>query len=191
MSARRLPLRSAARARGITQEGGDGIMSGKTRQPKVVSIHAHRKAAPAVSTCMGHIVAWSEEKGLLVDYAGSPHGPYAAQSTVALGSSEIAALIGSRRPVLLAFERNEPDRPIVMGIVQPLGRAEETGPKSRVEAVVDGEEVVLEGKERVELRCGKASIVLTKAGKILVNGTYISSHSTGVHRIRGGHVEVN
>jgi hypothetical protein len=165
-------------------------MSAKARQPKVVSIHANRSASPVVTTCLGHIVGLSEDKGLLVTYAGAPHGPYAAQSTVGLRAKEIKALIASRRPVLLTFEGNQPDRPIVIGVVQPPP-GEETEPREQVRAVVDGKEVILEGKERIELRCGKASIVLTSSGKILVNGTYISSHSTGVLRIRGGHVELN
>jgi hypothetical protein len=58
-------------------------------------------------------------------------------------------------------------------------------------AVVDGEVVELRGAERVELRCGEASIVLTKEGKIVMTGAYISSASSGAHRIRGGSVEIN
>ena len=61
----------------------------------------------------------------------------------------------------------------------------------RLEALVDGEPVVIEGAERIELRCGKASITLTKEGKILIKGTLISSESSGAHRIRGGSVDIN
>jgi hypothetical protein len=41
------------------------------------------------------------------------------------------------------------------------------------------------------LRCGKASITLTKAGKVLVQGTYVSHRSSGVIRIKGGAVQLN
>jgi hypothetical protein len=57
--------------------------------------------------------------------------------------------------------------------------------------LVDGQELVLEGYKRIELRCGKASLILTEEGKVLVNGTYISSTSSGAHRIRGGSVDIN
>jgi hypothetical protein len=63
--------------------------------------------------------------------------------------------------------------------------------KKQARAVVDGEVVELRGNERVELRCGKASIVMTKEGKIILSGTYLSSASSGAHRIRGGSVEIN
>jgi hypothetical protein len=41
------------------------------------------------------------------------------------------------------------------------------------------------------LRCGEASLTLTREGKILLRGTYLSSRATGVHRIQGGTVEIN
>ncbi|WP_210418749.1 DUF6484 domain-containing protein [Aliikangiella coralliicola] len=58
-------------------------------------------------------------------------------------------------------------------------------------AYIDGERVVLEGKEEITLKCGEASITLTKAGKILIRGKYLLNRSTGVNRIMGGSVQVN
>ena len=42
-----------------------------------------------------------------------------------------------------------------------------------------------------ELRCGKASITLTRAGKVLIRGAYLLSRSSGVNRIKGGSVQIN
>jgi hypothetical protein len=41
------------------------------------------------------------------------------------------------------------------------------------------------------LRCGKSSITLTRAGKVLIEGEYISSRSSGVNRIKGGSIQLN
>ena len=41
------------------------------------------------------------------------------------------------------------------------------------------------------LRCGKASITLTQAGKILLDGTYVVSRSSGANRIKGASVQLN
>jgi hypothetical protein len=49
----------------------------------------------------------------------------------------------------------------------------------------------INGREQVTLRCGKASITLTAAGKVLIRGAYVSSRSTGVNRIKGGSVQIN
>lgn len=59
------------------------------------------------------------------------------------------------------------------------------------ELEVDGERVVVDARRQLVLRCGQASITLTREGKILLRGTYISSRASGVHRISGGSVELN
>ena len=61
----------------------------------------------------------------------------------------------------------------------------------KVEVNADGERLVVSAKEQLVLRCGKATITLSKAGKVLIEGTYISSRSSGVNRIKGGSVQLN
>ena len=56
---------------------------------------------------------------------------------------------------------------------------------------VDGERLVFTAKKEIVLRCGKASITLTRAGKILIRGAYLLSRSSGVNRIKGGSVKIN
>jgi hypothetical protein len=56
---------------------------------------------------------------------------------------------------------------------------------------VDGKRVVLEGQEEVVLKCGEASITLTRTGKVVIRGKYLLSRSSGVNRILGGSVQVN
>ena len=53
------------------------------------------------------------------------------------------------------------------------------------------EEVVVTAEKQLTLRCGKASITLTKSGKIILRGKYILSRSEGVNRIKGGSVQIN
>mgnify|MGYP000442229795 CR=1 FL=1 len=45
--------------------------------------------------------------------------------------------------------------------------------------------------ERIELRCGKSSIVMEKDGHITIRGTYLVSHASASNRIRGGSVNLN
>tara|TARA_B100000676_G_scaffold289591_1_gene322273 strand:- start:187 stop:705 length:519 start_codon:yes stop_codon:yes gene_type:complete len=98
------------------------------------------------------------------------------------------ALIG--RDVVLSFENGDESLPIIMGVLEnpavelPIMDEETT-------ATVDGRRVELKAKERIELKCGKASIILTAAGKVLIKGAYVSSRSTGAQRIRGGSVHIN
>lgn len=69
--------------------------------------------------------------------------------------------------------------------------ANNSGQATSDTAYIDGNRVVLEGKEEIVLKCGDASITLTKAGKILIRGKYLLNRSSGVNRIMGGSVQVN
>jgi hypothetical protein len=51
--------------------------------------------------------------------------------------------------------------------------------------------VKITGEERLELRCGKATIIMEKDGHITIRGTYVTSHASAANRIRGGSVNLN
>ena len=53
------------------------------------------------------------------------------------------------------------------------------------------DELVLEARQKITLRCGKASITLYPNGKIALRGVYIVSDAAGINRIAGGQVELN
>lgn len=107
-----------------------------------------------------------------------------ARSIVPLAKGKIG------EEVLVAFEAGNFRVPYITGAFwAPEQSPEATQPS--IEAKVDGEHVVIEGKKEIVLKCGKASITLTRAGKVLIRGTYVLSRSSGVNRIKGGSVQVN
>jgi hypothetical protein len=121
-----------------------------------------------------------------VAYAGAA-GPRPALTTVALAAEPPG------REVVLLFLDGDPARPVVLGVVQPphVPGAEAPAPAARAEAQVDGERVEFVARREIVLRCGEASITLTRAGKVLIQGTYLLSRSTGVNRVKGGSVQIN
>ena len=60
-----------------------------------------------------------------------------------------------------------------------------------IEAKVDGRRVEFTAEQEIVFRCGKASIILTRAGKVLIEGEYVLTRSSGVNRIKGGSVQIN
>lgn len=115
----------------------------------------------------------------------------AAKSTTAVTVAELskAAETGARAVVALLCDTQEP---IVVGIVATRQEVDEPTPKPEpLVAEIDGQRVELTGQDEIALRCGKASITLTKAGKILLRGAYVSSRSSGVNCIKGGSVQIN
>jgi hypothetical protein len=136
---------------------------------------------PASGTIHGVVigtVAASDGSRVWVDFPGNPSAePTAARSTLAAGGAQVG------REVALLFESGDPRRPVVMGLMEPRAAAP-------VQAEVDGR-LVLSAEREVVLRCGSASITLTRAGKVLIRGEYVLSRASGVHRIRGGSVQIN
>ncbi|MBD9444976.1 MULTISPECIES: DUF6484 domain-containing protein [Rhizobium] len=95
-----------------------------------------------------------------------------------------SAMIGAE--VALLFEGGEAMRPLIVGqIVEPARKS------SSPHVVRDGERVRITGEERIELRCGKATIIMEKDGHITIRGTYVTSHASAANRIRGGSVNLN
>jgi len=137
------------------------------------------------TTLIGTLVELGET-GPLVDFAGNPEGkPVPARRVCAIGAAEPG------REAVLMFAGGDPRQPIIMGLLQ-AAVSESQDPESKpFNASLDGEEVTLSAKNEIVLRCGKASITLTRAGKVLICGEYILTRSSGVNRIKGGSVQIN
>ncbi len=117
------------------------------------------------------------------------------------------------REVVVMFINQDSTQPIITGLVRsPLYNIIEAGEQALTslethepnfeengassltkdqQLTVDGKKVLIEGSEEVVLKCGASSITLTKAGKVLIRGTYLLNRSSGVNRIMGGSVQVN
>lgn len=122
----------------------------------------------------------------LVRYLGQPgSSAIAARSSVDLQGPHIG------QSVLLVFERGDPLRPVVIGVLRGATGWPDADKPAQVDVDVDGQRMIVSAKEQLVLRCGKASITLTKAGKVLIEGSYVLSRSTGVNRIKGGSVQLN
>jgi hypothetical protein len=95
------------------------------------------------------------------------------------------------RQVVLTFEGGDSRRPIVMGVLREGDGWPLEQKPAQVEVDVDGQRLLVTAQEQLVLRCGKASITLTRAGKVLIEGAYVSSRSSGVNRIKGGSIQLN
>jgi hypothetical protein len=135
---------------------------------------------------IGTLVALRDVCEPLVVYTGQPGtAALSARTTIDVRGEHIGS------EVALVFEEADPLRPIVVGVVRKPGGWSLAERPAEVEVDADGRRLVVTAKDVIVLKCGKASITLTKAGKILIQGTYVSSRSSGVMRIKGGSVQLN
>ncbi|MGH9425696.1 MAG: DUF6484 domain-containing protein, partial [Terriglobia bacterium] len=123
----------------------------------------------------------------LVDFPRNPGGTaVVARSTVPLGVEDLG------REIVLVFDSGDLSLPLILGLVRPPEVVEAPPAASQTMDVrVDGERVTIEAEKEVVIKCGEASITLTRAGKILIRGTYVLSRSSGANRLKGASVEIN
>jgi len=133
------------------------------------------------SVIVGRIAAILESGEPMVDFPGNSSGKLvAAQSLVPVTTSDTG------RNVALTFEDGDPSLPIIVGLFQtPAAKS------SQREIKLDEDSLILSAKKEVVIQCGKSSITLTSAGKVLIQGEYVLSRSSGVNKIRGGSIQLN
>lgn len=105
-----------------------------------------------------------------------------AISTVAIEPVDVG------RQAAVMFQQGDVRRPMLIGWIQGASPRQ---PSRAVQANLDDDRLELSANREIVLRCGRASITLTRAGKILIRGAYVSSRSSGANCIRGGSVQIN
>jgi len=161
------------------------------RSAKVSPSQAPMQLAPAQSastqpaTAIGRLVGFDASGHPLVALNDdNSTSSLSARSTQRLHPSQINS------EVVLIFVGNDREQPIIMGcLVPPMPFATAGGPLAQVE--LNDQRLVLAAQEEIVLRCGKSSITLTQAGKVIIRGEYLLSRSAGVNRIKGGSVQIN
>jgi hypothetical protein len=142
---------------------------------------------PVHGVIIGTLLAMTDNHQTpLVSFPGQP-------GSAALRARTVVDLHGPHmgQGVVLMFECGDVHRPIVMGVVRGATGWPLADKPATVDVDADGQRMLVSASEQLVLRCGKASITLTKAGKVLIDGTYVSSKSSGVNRVKGGSVQLN
>jgi hypothetical protein len=186
VNANDLPADAMAPAVETLESDGAGLLS-PLLQVGTLSSREQGGGAPMQGVVIGELLALVNEGATpLVRYPGQVgEGAVAARTSVDLHGPHIGA------SVVLMFEHGDPARPVVLGVLRGQPGWPVDDKPAHVEVDADGQRMVVSAREQLVLRCGKASITLTKAGKVLVEGTYLLSRSTGVNRIKGGSVQLN
>lgn len=135
---------------------------------------------------IGALVGLRDNGTPLVAFPGNPAAEcLEARTTATLARDDIGCSIA------LLFEGGDPARPLIIGRIQNPPSSEPVTASPTATISLDGQQLVLSAEQEIVLRCGKASITLTRAGKVLIRGAYLLSRSSGVNRIKGGSVQIN
>ena len=188
MSSNDLPPHVASTAQAMDDSSEANLLSPLLQR----ALQPAPEQAPPVSTAIpgiviGELLALADDgETPLVRYAGQTgSAALSARTTVDIHAAHIG------RPVILIFDRGQPERPIVIGVLRDHEDWSLRDRPAQVQVDSDGQRLIVSARDQLVLRCGKASITLTKAGKVLIEGSYLLSRSTGVNRIKGGSVQLN
>ena len=146
---------------------------------------------------VGRIVTIDDNGQVFVNFTGSISGAVPARLTGSVNLRKLRESNPSGQEVLLAFENNDSNLPIIIDTMHsPLDDTAEareaiTKPETSKDVLIDGERITFDAEKEIVLRCGKSSITLTRSGKVLIRGAYLSSRSSGSNRIKGKSVQVN
>src|SRR5262249_12510352 len=120
---------------------------------------------------VGTLVGFADAGAIpLVTYRQQLGTARRAPSAVDLQRSHIG------KQTVLMFEDGDPHRPIIVGCLQ-TEKATALPRSEQVQVEADGQRFVISATDRIVLRCGKASITLTKEGKVVIQGAYVSNQS--------------
>ena len=142
--------------------------------------------SPAIpGVAIGRVVGCDALGTLLVDYPGNCAGTPLPAARVSADAPGIG------QEVALMFEGGDPRRPLVIGPIHRPSPAPGLQPTQTFDISADGQRIAVHAEREIVLRCGEASITLTRAGKVLIRGTFVSTRASGVNRIKGGSVQIN
>ncbi len=134
---------------------------------------------------IGMVLGFQDAVPLVVFPGNAQDRAIPARSLARLGTADLGA------EVALLFEDGDRARPLIVGkLVDPLRPASGVVEAGAV-VVADGQMLRLVAKERIELRVGKASLIMEADGRITLRGTDLVSHASRSNRIRGGSVNLN
>jgi hypothetical protein len=140
--------------------------------------------ACAAAVVIGELVEIDAGGVAWIDWPDHAGGPVRARTLVQIDSA-------SPQPILIAFVGSAAE-PIVLGLLHDRLVREAPPPGSAAVTVSDdGRTVSIEAAERLELRCGDTTLVMTAAGDLVLRGERIVSRASETNKIRGAAVLIN
>jgi hypothetical protein len=157
--------------------------------PAAQAMNGSAPTQPAAAAAVaGHLVGVDDEGRLLFRAQGAECAVPVAIG-IALSDDELvhAAWLGRRALVVPAGDGHV----LVSLVRERVSAAARDALGTGVNVKVDGEQLQLTAKKQIELRCGKARLLLRQDGRIELSGTYLLTRSRGPVKIKGATIALN
>jgi len=98
----------------------------------------------------------------------------------------------NQRRAMVIRTSEKPPRLVLIGrLRERVTAAARDAAPGHLEVEVDGETIRLTAEHEIELRCGNASILLRRSGRVILKGTHVVTSSTGPLKLKGATVDIN
>lgn len=138
---------------------------------------------------IGRISAIKQDGQILIDYQDNSFGQLKARTVIDVAPKD------AEKSVLLVFENNDPQLPVIIGFVRDKAAQADSGTvlekRDLKDVLVDGKRLVFDAEKEIELRCGKSSLIMTKDGRIVIKGDKLLSRAREINKIKGAAVRIN
>lgn len=131
---------------------------------------------------IGMLLGFQDDSPLVVFPGNDRDHAIPARTLTALTKADIGA------EVALLFEEGRRDAPLIVGRILDPARQD----VARIDPGQGGDDTVkLTSTTKMELRCGKASIVMAADGTVTIKGTQILTRAERQNRVQGASVLLN
>ena len=141
-------------------------------------------------------VAEIEHDGRVRVHIGEERGQGIACDVLRVGMGDVPSL-ESGQEVLVALSAEPDPAGVILGGIGLAEGATPARPAPRATPApgeplrLEHREIMIEAGDEITLKCGEASITITRDGKIVIRGEHILSRAKGTQRIKGGSVAIN
>jgi hypothetical protein len=169
----------------LVEEESDAFAELRSRAKTLVTDSLPYAAAPAVARFHGFAI----DDQPLISVPQLTSDILRARTIIPLVSDQVGSA------VVVMFEDADVHKPIVIGVIRErspeAASRNSTEPARLVSVERDGDRLEISAEREIILRCGSSSITLTRAGKVIIRGSYIVSRSTGVNKVKGAAIDIN
>lgn len=148
--------------------------------------------AETAQVITGHLRGVDDEGRILFEPEQSGGGPVPVAIGAAISDGVLIPAARNQQRALVVRTSENPSRLILIALVRErVSAAARDAAPGQLEVKVDGETLRLTADHEIELRCGKASLILRQSGRVILKGTHVVTSSRGPLKVKGATVEIN
>jgi hypothetical protein len=132
-----------------------------------------------------------DDEGRVFFRAEGAAEPVAVEIGLLLPDRALVHAARGRERALVVRTADPQPRWVLVGLVRERVSETAAGGPGELQVVLDGETVRLTAERQIELKCGDASLLLRKDGRVVLSGNYLLSNSRGPIKIKGATIALN